>query len=703
MKFMKLIPPYVFAAGYLLSGVSYAATVDGKPTYSNNTDSGLYVWRMPAGFWKVRLVGGGGNQKFTGVFEATRSFGWVKRVRLESDDKATQSEPGKLHTRLQVVAGGEDGIDFGVDGAGVCLRGSGSVVYLGQNAVPVAMPVDLTNSGACGGSLVSANTPPSIAGNPASSVTAGTSYNFQPTASDLDRDNLIFSIHNQPGWASFNASTGRLYGTPTNHHAGSVGDIVISVSDGFKSATLPPFSITVVPSSEAFGNFDPSVISSPADFLYVDVNSEANGSGLTPNDPTNKIPIHLGDRRQLFFNSDNGVQTIPCRNNGILVNGNNIQISSYGSGRATVSAYQIFNGGWSRVGTSNVWRQSYSGGAYSNGPVVGNMIDLSSTKESPNGDVLGWQNMEEEGDKAGVFRNDPTVLAAGKYAYDWQNEVMYVNVGANPNNRKLGISCVGRFINTLIDASPTNVTVHNLNIIGFSRASINIKGGSNNWHVHNNYFYANGGMYNVTSKWYHGSGIQMTHTANNIEINNNTLVQTFDSPITPQHFAGSADGHLSDIHIHHNYIDKWALAAVEMADFGKNNKFSRITIEDNTALNGGLGFSSTGDTPNGITDGFQIRGGVRSGVFSDLIIRRNKVNAYHANIGIVGNNFTNAVLIENNTLWGADYGIHNQRTTSAYIHATENRLCDNATQIKDWATDSQYLGNTLIDGGCPIE
>ena len=84
------------------------------------------------------------------------------------------------------------------------------------------------------------------------------------------------------------------------------------------------------------------------------------------------------------------------------------------------------------------------------------------------------------------------------------------DLAASTEPRRLGISCVGRFVNTPIDASPTNVAIHNLRIIGFARASINIQGASSNWHVHDNEFYAIGGMYNVPSGWYHGSGIQLT-------------------------------------------------------------------------------------------------------------------------------------------------------------------------------------------------
>jgi len=435
---------------------------------------------------------------------------------------------------------------------------------------------------------------------------------------------------------------------------------------------------------------------------YVDLNRSTNGSGTASN-PTNRLPSQIGNGTQLYFNSDNGVQTVPCGVDTLSVSGSNVEIASYGTGRATVSAYQVFANGWTRVGTSNVWQRNFAGANSGAGPVVGNVIDLSSTKESPTGDVLNWYNLEDEGNKVGVFRSKPTVLPTGYYAYDWQQKVMYVNVGANPNNRKLGIACAARFIVTPSGASPSNVNIHDLRIIGFARAGINIGGGSNNWRVHDNIFYGVGGMYDTRMKWYLGSGIQMTERANNLEIDNNTLVQTYDSPITPQHFQGASNGNLHDILIHDNFIDRWALGAVELADWGTNNNtFNRITIEDNTAVNGGRGSSRTGDTPQGVTDGIQVRGGTRTSQFSNLVIRRNYVNGYDSNLYVGDIKFTNAITVQNNTLSGAKYGIRNNNWTGgAWVTATGNTLCKNNVQISDKSSRSQYIGNELLTSPCP--
>ncbi len=88
-----------------------------------------------------------------------------------------------------------------------------------------------------------ANRAPTITGSPATSVTTGNAYNFQPSASDADGNTLTFSIQNRPSWATFNTATGRLSGTPSG--AGTSGNIIISVSDGTALASLPAFAIQV--------------------------------------------------------------------------------------------------------------------------------------------------------------------------------------------------------------------------------------------------------------------------------------------------------------------------------------------------------------------------------------------------------------------------------------------------------------------------
>jgi hypothetical protein len=90
-----------------------------------------------------------------------------------------------------------------------------------------------------------ANRTPTISGSPATTVKAGSAYTFTPGAADADGDALSFSIANKPAWATFNAMTGALSGTPTASNVGTTTNVVISVTDGKSTAALTPFAISV--------------------------------------------------------------------------------------------------------------------------------------------------------------------------------------------------------------------------------------------------------------------------------------------------------------------------------------------------------------------------------------------------------------------------------------------------------------------------
>ncbi len=89
------------------------------------------------------------------------------------------------------------------------------------------------------------NSPPTISGTPRTKVRAGERYQFTPRAADPDGQPLTFAVANLPGWLSFDASNGRLSGTPNSVNVGSFKDVTLSVSDGNARRTLSPFSIRV--------------------------------------------------------------------------------------------------------------------------------------------------------------------------------------------------------------------------------------------------------------------------------------------------------------------------------------------------------------------------------------------------------------------------------------------------------------------------
>jgi len=107
----------------------------------------------------------------------------------------------------------------------------------GQNSTSLA-PFGITVASA-------PNQPPSIWGVPPTSVEASKLYSFKPGASDPEGNPLKFTVSGLPVWASLDAASGTLSGTPTAGQAGKYSNIVISVSDGKATAALAPFSIEV--------------------------------------------------------------------------------------------------------------------------------------------------------------------------------------------------------------------------------------------------------------------------------------------------------------------------------------------------------------------------------------------------------------------------------------------------------------------------
>uniref|UniRef100_UPI0039AED4A9 Ig-like domain-containing protein n=1 Tax=Shewanella baltica TaxID=62322 RepID=UPI0039AED4A9 len=144
---------------------------------------------------------------------------------------------------------------------GATVNGTASPIALSglMNGTAYTFTVSATN--ATGTSVVSAvsnsvtpqpsNSAPTINGSPTLTINQGVLYQFTPTASDVNGDTLTFSIVNKPVWATFNPTTGTLSGTPSNQDVGITNSIVISVSDGTLSASLPAFNLSVANVNDA--------------------------------------------------------------------------------------------------------------------------------------------------------------------------------------------------------------------------------------------------------------------------------------------------------------------------------------------------------------------------------------------------------------------------------------------------------------------
>jgi hypothetical protein len=129
-----------------------------------------------------------------------------------------------------------------------------------------------------------ANSAPKISGTPPTTATVGYWYDFVATASDADGNPLKFSIVNKPSWLVFNTTSGRLSSAPTSANVGTYSNIVIKVSDGIATVSLPAFSIAVKATST---NKPPKISGAPPTtakvgvaYNFLPTASDPNGDAL---------------------------------------------------------------------------------------------------------------------------------------------------------------------------------------------------------------------------------------------------------------------------------------------------------------------------------------------------------------------------------------------------------------------------------------
>ncbi|MFO7766739.1 MAG: putative Ig domain-containing protein [Pelovirga sp.] len=176
------------------------------------------------------------------------------------------------------------------------------------------------------------NRSPVISGSPNHTASVGQTYQFAPSASDPDADTLEFAISELPFWASFDPQTGVLSGTPVSQDVGVSSNIVISVSDGSLSASLPAFSIEVVAGGE---EPEPN---------YVDGEIDSDSDGIPdsrdgfPDDPTRSDwviyasagtggYIDPAGETSVLYGGSQGFEIIPATGyyiNDLLVNGSSV-------------------------------------------------------------------------------------------------------------------------------------------------------------------------------------------------------------------------------------------------------------------------------------------------------------------------------------------------------------------------------------------
>ncbi|MCP4299550.1 MAG: hypothetical protein GY783_03100 [Gammaproteobacteria bacterium] len=226
-----------------------------NPTLADLAVTGEMLSRARVGLVAAHAVTGDSTvaeilSALNGVQEGSSSS-TVRNFALPSDYR------GRLNNAISLVAGG-----------------SGAVVDMVNN-----ISHDRTQA------ISGENRAPTIAGTPPGSVTTGSAYSFTPSAFDAEGGVLMFDIDNPPSWASFDATTGQIFGTPATGDVGVHGGIVISVSDGALSTSLPTFSITV---NAIVSNAPPQISgSAPPDVMvgqtysFTPTVSDADGDALS--------------------------------------------------------------------------------------------------------------------------------------------------------------------------------------------------------------------------------------------------------------------------------------------------------------------------------------------------------------------------------------------------------------------------------------
>ena len=165
-----------------------------------------------------------------------------------------------------------------------------------------SVPVQSTGASAGNGA-------PVVAGTPATEIPAGFPYVFKPTASDPEGDTLAFTVQAAPRWATFDAATGELRGTPTDADVGEATGILIRASDGKATTTFGPFSVKVKRPTAATGSAGsrpPTISGAPATtavagsgYTFQAVGADPDGDRLTFG--ATNLPSWLG------INTANGI------------------------------------------------------------------------------------------------------------------------------------------------------------------------------------------------------------------------------------------------------------------------------------------------------------------------------------------------------------------------------------------------------------
>ncbi len=129
------------------------------------------------------------------------------------------------------------------------------------------------------------NAAPMVAGTPATEIPAGFPYVFKPSVTDPEGDTVTLEIQGAPRWATFDAVTGELRGTPTEADVGDFTGIMIKASDGKATTTFGPFAVRVkrpVAATGTAGTRPPTISGTPATTVVAGSGYAFQATGADP-------------------------------------------------------------------------------------------------------------------------------------------------------------------------------------------------------------------------------------------------------------------------------------------------------------------------------------------------------------------------------------------------------------------------------------
>ncbi len=271
-----------------------AVTVDagsGVATYTpgagfGGSDSFTYRVRDDKGAWSgaatVTITGQAGNEPpyANDDFAATDEDDPVTIAVLGNDGDADGAPDAGSVTVAQSPAAGS-----------ASINGDGSITYTpdpdtnGEDRFTYTVADGVggrSNAAAVTVRVDPVNDAPTIAGTPAEAVRIGEAYEFAPVLADADGDRLRVTATGLPGWASLDAATGIVTGSPAAVDSGVSGDIVLTVSDGTDTDALAAFTIEVLADLDGDGIPDGEDADIDGDGIP---NAYEQANGLDPRDP----------------------------------------------------------------------------------------------------------------------------------------------------------------------------------------------------------------------------------------------------------------------------------------------------------------------------------------------------------------------------------------------------------------------------------